>query len=128
MNSVVITSGGKYIDIDAYAGCISYAVLLRSANIPAKAVTTAPLNESIPELIKKINFSFENYEPTDNDEFILLDVSDPNMFDSIVRMENIIRVIDHHTGYEDYWKEKVLNKKIDKAEIEFIGSVCTNIY
>lgn len=117
MNSVVVTSGGKYIDIDAYAGCIAYAILLRSSNIPAKAITTAPLNESVPEIIKRINLSFEDYMPTDNDEFILLDVSNPEMFDSIVRLEKVIRVIDHHTGYEKFWKEKELSGKIDKSEI-----------
>lgn len=128
MNNIVITSGEKYIDIDAYASCIAYAILLKSIDISARAVTTAPLNKSIPDLIRKINLSFDNYIPTDNDEFIILDVSNPNMFDSMVKLENIIEVIDHHTGYEDFWKEKELHKEIKKAEIDFVGAVCTNIY
>jgi Inorganic pyrophosphatase/exopolyphosphatase len=128
MNNIVVTSGNKYIDIDAYASCIAYAVLLRSNNINAKAVTTALLNESIPDVIKEINMSFDNYIPTNDDKFILLDVSNPSMFDNIVRVDNIIRVIDHHIGYEKFWKEKEIESKIEKSEIEFIGSVCTNIY
>lgn len=123
MNNIIISSGGKYIDIDAYAGCIAYAILLRDSNIPAIAVSTAPLNESIPELIKRIGLSFDDYIPTANDEFIVIDISDPMMFDSVIKINKIIGIIDHHTGFEEYWKQK-----IDKSEIEFIGSVCTIIY
>lgn len=107
---------------------VYYAELLRSVNISAKAVTSVSSNESVPELIKQIPLSFEKYIPTDNDKFILMDVSNPDVFDNIVRMNRIISVIDHHTGYEKLWNEKELNKEIEKSEIEFIGSVCTIIY
>jgi Inorganic pyrophosphatase/exopolyphosphatase len=128
MSNIVITSGKKYIDIDAYAGCIAYATLLRKQGLSAYAVTTAVLNESIPQIIKDISLKLDEYKPNDYDKFIILDVSDPNMFDEIVNIKNIIRVIDHHTAFEDYWAERESNEEIEKAEIEFIGSICTNIY
>ena len=128
MNNIIITSGRKYIDIDAYAACIAYAILLRANDINTKAVTTAPLNESIPDIIKEINLSFDDYTTTNDDEYIVVDVSDANMFDSIVKMDKIISIIDHHTGYEEFWQEKEAKKETIKAEIEFIGSVCTIIY
>lgn len=36
----IVTSGSKYIDIDAYAGIIAYANLLNLNGISAKAVST----------------------------------------------------------------------------------------
>jgi Inorganic pyrophosphatase/exopolyphosphatase len=128
MNNYVVTSGGKYIDIDAYAACIAYAVLLKASGLNAKAVTTAPFNESVPNIIKEIDLFFDDYIPQENDKFILVDVSNPTMFDRIVKFDKISRVIDHHIGYEEFWKEKELRGEIEKSEIEFIGSVCTNIY
>ena len=38
---VVVTSGKKYIDIDAYASCIAYAKLLNLKGIKARAISTA---------------------------------------------------------------------------------------
>ena len=43
----IVTSGSRYIDIDAYASCIAYANLLNLKGIEAKAVSTAKINESI---------------------------------------------------------------------------------
>jgi len=73
-------------------------------------------------LIKGIPFTLDSYEPTNDDEFIIVDVSNPEHFDPIVNKENIIEIIDHHTGYEEYWQNKM------NSNIEFIGSVCTQIY
>lgn len=36
---IVITSGSRYIDIDAYATCIGYRELLKLKGIEAKAIT-----------------------------------------------------------------------------------------
>lgn len=122
--SIVVTSGKKYMDIDAYAGCIAYAYLLNNLGYKAKATTGAVLNESIPAIIKKLNPKLDNYIPGKEDFFIVLDVSNPDMIDTLVNQDNVIEIIDHHIGYEDYW-----NKKSDvKTKIEFIGSVCTMIF
>ena len=40
---IIVTSGNRYIDIDAYASCIAYANLLRLKGKNAIAVSTANL-------------------------------------------------------------------------------------
>lgn len=120
---IVVTSGRKYLDIDAYAGCIALARLLNLKGKQAKAVSTSKLNESITSSILELNTKLDKYEPTKNDEFIIVDVSNKEFFDKIVNEEKIIEIIDHHVGYEEYWK----NKLKSKAKIEFIGSVATLI-
>lgn len=119
----IVTSGNRYIDIDAYAGCIAYAKLLNLKGIPAIAVSTAQINESITPSLLKLNNRLELYEKSNNDEFIIIDVSNKEFFDDIVIEDKIIEVIDHHTGWEEYWK----NKLGEKSNIEFIGSVATLI-
>jgi len=120
----VITSGGGYVDIDVYASCIAYRELLNLMGIPAKAVSSASLNESVPNLIREIPLALDEYIPTDNDLFIILDVSDPVFFDEIVDQSKIVEIIDHHAGHESYWREM---PEI-KTQIENIGSVATKIY
>lgn len=123
-NKVIVTSGKKYIDIDAYAACISYAKLLKQKGINAIAVTKAELNESIPQSIfGNINYLNIPYQPEKEDKFIVLDVSNEEFFDVFVNPENIIEIIDHHPGFEEYWKSKLG----DRAIIQEIGSVATII-
>ena len=120
---IVVTSGSKYIDIDAYASCIAYANLLNLKGKEAKAVSSAKTNESIPSSLLKLNIGLDNYKPSKEDEFIIIDVSNKAFFDKLVNEDKIIEVIDHHVGYEEYWR----NKLQDKAKIEFLGSVATVI-
>lgn len=119
----IVTSGRRYIDIDAYAGCIAYANLLNLKGISAKAVSTAKINESITPSLLKLSNKLEQYEKSDNDEFIIIDVSNKDFFDDIVAEDKVIEVIDHHIGCEEYWQ----NKLGEKANIEFIGAVATLI-
>lgn len=120
----IVTSGSRYIDIDAYAGCIAYSYLLKLKGIQSKAVSTAKLNESVTPQLLKLDSKLDKYKAEADDEFIIIDVSDKNFFDDIVKENKIIEVIDHHTGFEDYWEEK-LGKK---SKIEFIGAVTTIIF
>jgi inorganic pyrophosphatase/manganese-dependent inorganic pyrophosphatase len=120
--SIVITSGIKYADIDTWASLITLKILLNSLGIPALAVCNVPLNESIPSIITDLNYHLDDYTPTNNDQFILTDVSNPNFFPAFVKHDQIIEIIDHHTGFEQYWENNT------KAQIEFIGSVCTIIF
>ena len=122
MINIVITSGRKYIDIDAYASMIAYRELLRAMNNNgAIASTTATLNQSVPPLILDLKYSLDEPIDNENDKYILLDVSNPDFFDEQVRSDKIIEIIDHHTGFEQHWA-KYPNIK---TQIEFIGSVCT---
>ena len=120
---IIVTSGSNYIDIDAYAGIIAYANLLNLKGIPAIAVSTAKLNESITPSLLNLNTVLDEYEKSDSDNFIILDVSNKDYFDNIVNESKIIEIIDHHTGFEEYWKE-ILK---EKSRIEFIGAVATII-
>lgn len=54
----------------------------------------------------------------------MLDTSDPDSFDRIVNHDNIIEIIDHHPGHENFWR----GQKNVKVQIEPIGSVATIIY
>lgn len=124
-NLKIITSGNSYIDIDAYAGCIAYANLLNLLGQNAKAVSTATFNESITDQLK--NLSSQLSSPTfnpENAEYILIDISNKKNFDKIVKEDKIIGIIDHHVGFENYWKSKIG----ENAKIDFIGSVCTVIF
>lgn len=120
---IVITSGSRYIDIDAYATCIGYRELLKLKGIEAKAITTAKLNESVTKSLLKLNIRLDEYKPQETDEFIVIDVSDKEYFDNIVKLNNIIEIIDHHVGFEEEWKQKLG----EKSNIEFIGAVATII-
>jgi len=124
MNETIITSVKTYIDIDAYAGIIAYRHLLSSLGKVVIGVSTAVINESISPIIKDIELSLDNFDEKGNQKFIVLDVSNPEMFDKIVDNKNIIEIIDHHTGFEQYWKEK----NNITTQIEFIGSICTIIF
>lgn len=119
----IVTSGSKYIDIDAYAGIIAYSNLLRLKGIQAKAVSTAKLNESITSSLLELNTKLDKYEEKEDDEFIIIDVSNKDYFDEIVKESKIVEVIDHHTGFEEYWESKLG----ENSKIEFIGSVATLI-
>jgi inorganic pyrophosphatase/exopolyphosphatase len=121
----VITSGRGFLDIDAYACVIAYAELLRLQGIDAVAYSSAPLNESITITIRGWDVPFlHSYTPTTGDSFILVDVSEPQFIDSIVAIDKVEEVIDHHAGYETFWQEKIG----EKAVIEHVGAACTQIY
>lgn len=123
-NIKIVTSGNSYIDIDAYAGCIAYAHLLNLLGQNAKAVSTAIFNESITNKLQKLNIKLQNHTFNQNDEYILIDISNKKYFDKIVKEDKITGIIDHHMGFENYWKNKIGNN----ARIESIGSVCTIIF
>lgn len=121
----VVTSGAPYLDIDAYAGCIAYAELLNLQGVKALAVSTAPFNESISQTVLSWKARIaRSYQPNRNDTFTVIDISDPAFFEKIVEITRVDAVIDHHSGFEQYW----LDKLGDKANIEFIGAACTLVY
>ena len=125
MTNIIITSGRKYIDIDAYASMIAYRELLKVIdNNNVIASTSATLNQSVPPLILNLRYSLDGPTDNENNEYILLDVSNPDFFDKQVKPSKVVEIIDHHTGFEQYWA-KYPNIK---TQIEFIGSVCTLIY
>ncbi len=123
--TLVITSGRKYLDIDAYASMIAYRELLRAQKYTCYAISTAPTNESVPKSLLQNHYELDNTECIDsNSKFILVDVSNPEFFDTFVTVDKIVQIVDHHGGFEEFWQ-----KKLGKyAEIETIGAVCVMIY
>ncbi|MDO4759681.1 MAG: DHH family phosphoesterase [Candidatus Saccharibacteria bacterium] len=122
--NLVITSGCKYVDIDAYASAIAYRELLKKQGNNVTASTLAPLNQSIPPFILGLKYQLDPAEAASDAKYIVLDTSNPDFFDKRVTTDNLAEIIDHHTGFEDYWK----NYPNIKTQIEFIGSVCTLIF
>lgn len=121
----VVTSGLVFLDIDAYAGCIAYAELLSLQGFHAVAYSSATMNGSIPQSIRDWNGPLlTSYKPTDDDTFVLIDVSEPDYLDKVVKIDQVEEVIDHHLGNEKFWEEKIG----PKANIEFIGAACTQVY
>lgn len=121
----IITSGRKYIDIDAYASMIAYRELLKSLGYEdVFATSSATLNESVPDFLRELSYKFDGDVDLSDAKFIVLDVSNPEFLDTIIDDKNIIEIIDHHVGYEDCWR----GQDEVKVEIEFIGAICTLIF
>jgi inorganic pyrophosphatase/manganese-dependent inorganic pyrophosphatase len=120
----VVTAGSAYLDIDAYACCIAYAELLNRQGIDARAVSSAPLNFSIPQSVRGWSVSLDAYRLETEDEFVLVDVSDYHHFDPIVVLDQVREVIDHHPGFETYWTHKLGAA----ADIQSIGAAATQVF
>lgn len=122
---IVVTSGAPYIDIDAYAGCIAYAELLKLSGREAVAATTSALNASITPTLRSLHARIETgYTSTSQDTFILVDISEEAFFDPIVDHQKIIEIVDHHPGFETYWQ----GKSAVKCTIESVGAAATLVY
>ncbi|WP_248749253.1 DHH family phosphoesterase [Pseudomonas sp. MWU15-20650] len=122
--SRVVTSGAAYLDIDAYACCIAYAELLNHQGIQARAVSSAPLNFSIPRTVLGWPCALDDYRPGAGDEFVLVDVSDHHHVDPVVALDRVVEVIDHHPGFETYWAQRLG----PTAEIRPIGAAATLVF
>jgi inorganic pyrophosphatase/exopolyphosphatase len=122
---LIVTAGYVYADIDAYGGCIAYAELKRLQGVEAQAVIVAPLNKSVTPTVRAWNSEVRaSYTPNPDDQFVIIDVSDPDYFEKFVDRQRVIEVIDHHVTFERYWQARIG----DAAKIEFIGAACTLVY
>lgn len=117
----IVTAGSAYMDIDAYGGCIAYAELLNICGKNAVACSTAPFSFNITTKLLSLGKRLSTYSPDSNDEFILIDISNLEYLDPIVKIDSVIEVIDHHPGHEAKWKTLLGNS----AQIEPIGAACT---
>lgn len=125
MKKIIVTSTRPYIDIDAYGSGIAYAFLLCVSGYEARFLTSSQLNYSVPTSIREKNceIKLSNYKMlNENYNYIVVDVSDYKKIDKIADISKVIEVIDHHMGYELFWKDKT------KVTIESIGAVCTIIF
>ncbi|KTC32795.1 DHH family protein [Pseudomonas sp. ABAC61] len=122
---IIVTSGAAYLDMDAYAGCIAYAEWLNLCGQPARAMSSAPLNESIPQSLRQGLKGLEAPGPVGSDAvFVLVDVSNHLHLDPLVELARVVEVIDHHPGFEAFWAERLG----PRADIRRIGAACTQVY
>lgn len=121
----IVTAGPRYLDIDAYACIVAYAELLQLQGEEALPFSGVAPNESVPTTVRSWGGYIESsYSPAQDDEFIIVDASDPEHLDKIVKLSNVSEVIDHRPGNEDFWSEKIG----DKADLEFLGAAATMIF
>lgn len=127
INRKIITAGSNYLDIDAYACCVAMAELHKLKGDEAIAYSKAPCNYSVcpslmaaGQLTRKLPTEF----CTENSEYIIVDVSDPEFLKDSVPLDKVTAVYDHHVGFENYWGSRIgVN-----SHIEFIGAAATLIY
>ena len=125
MEEIVITSGKKYVDIDAYACAFAVQEFLKLKGIDSKVVFTGVVNHSVTKIIYDLGFVHENtYIDTPNSKYIIVDVSNPDSFENFVELDRVVKIYDHHHGYEEFWNEKLGSN----SEIEMIGACATFIY
>lgn len=122
---IIITAGSAYTDIDALACSVAYAEFLRLMGRDAVSVLEAPLNSTISNIIRSWALNFETeYIANPLDQFVLVDISNPEHFEKFVNRERIIQVFDHHYGFETFWKERLNENSV----IEEVGSCATLIW
>ena len=126
-NSILITAGSAYLDIDAYACAVAMAELLNLQGVNAVAYSKAPCNYSVcgsltasGQILRELPLAISEEEA----EYIIVDVSDPEFLKNSVALDRVVEVYDHHVGFEDYWRARIG----DGSHIEFIGAAATLIY
>lgn len=115
---------GDYADIDVYASIIAYADLLNQRGKTAETYIPVAPNYSVPENLRLPEQENAIFDLQPEDEAIILDISIPEEINRLVPDKQILEIIDHHPGYEKYWRERIG----DKAVIEKIGAVATSIF
>lgn len=124
---IVVTAGSRYLDIDAYACCVAMRELLVLKGERAVAFSKAKPNYSVCDsLIKDGQMLSELPEdfPAERSGYIICDVSDPDYIKDGAPLERVVKIFDHHTGFEEYWRDRIR----ENAHIEFIGAAATLIY
>ncbi len=112
--NLCVTSGIAYTDIDVLACAIAFAELYN-----CDAVLPGAFNSTIPEIVRKWDLNFRTEFDT-YDEIVIVDISNPKYISQQISENKIIKVFDHHTGFENYWG--------NRGQIEFVGACATLIF
>lgn len=121
---IIVTAGEAYTEIDSLASAAAYSELLKLEGKDALVVLLGSWNQSITKEMRSWDLSYEDRFKPGGYLFVIVDVSDPKHIASFVNQAKIIELYDHHSGFEDYWREKLGNK----AKIEMIGACATLIW
>ena len=110
-----VTSGYLYTDIDVLASVLAAAELKNCiAWLPGE------FNATVPKSIRNLKLNFTKEFPKQAEEFVVVDFSNYKLFSPEIPLDKVIKVYDHHHGFEEHWG--------DKGQIEFIGACATMIY
>lgn len=115
---------GHYADVDVYAAILAYADLLNQRDRPAKVYIPMAPNYSVPKELRLPELENPQFEFAPGDQAIILDVSNPEAIHRFVSNDQILELIDHHFGFEDYWQREI----DERAIFESIGAVTTAIF
>ena len=109
MTNTIITAGYAYVDIDVLASAVGYRELLINLNKPASVILTGPYNSTITNEVADWakDVKRESIKPSLENEYVLVDLSNPNFVEKFVRLDQVTKVFDHHHGYEEFWTEKI---------------------
>jgi len=114
-NKLCVTSGWQYTDIDVLACALAFAELNDCI-----AFLPGVFNASIPNSVRQWNLSYATEFPVEAEQFVIVDTSTPKAIPPEVPQDKIIKIYDHHTGFEDFWGAR--------GQIEFIGACASMIY
>lgn len=115
---------GNYADVDVYASILAYEDLLNQRGKTAKAYIPSRPNYSVPEELRLPERENTVFDLQSGDQAIILDLSEPDVIHKLVSNDQILELIDHHPGYEEYWQKEL----DERAIIEKIGAVATSIF
>lgn len=123
---VVVTGGADSVDIDKLACALAYKELLnlKSPEIESAILLLGELTESVTKEISGWGLTY-SHDPNQGEcNYVIVDTSDPKYFTDFVDVNKVIALFDHHTGYTDYWRERLG----DRSRIEFVGACATLIW
>lgn len=115
---------GDYADVDVYASILAYADLLHRKNKAAQVYIPKAPNYSAPQELRLPDLENRKFDFSPQDQAIILGISIPEAIYRLVPSDQILTLIDHHFGYEDYWRREIG----ERALIEPIGAVATLIF
>lgn len=125
MKKNIITAGEEYTDIDTLACAIAYGELLELMGQKSRVVLAGAFNKSITDEIKNWDLEYETKpNELEDTDFVIVDISESAHVAKFVDQERIIKLFDHHFGFEDYWKERLR----ENAIIEKVGACATLIW
>jgi len=125
MSKVVVTAGAKGADIDVFACVVAYAELVNKEGGDSIPVVAGQFTSSVTPEIRGWGAHYQNeYVSQASDDFVMVDISDPDHFPDFVNHDRVREVYDHRHGHEDLWHERLG----EKAHIEMVGACGTLIW
>lgn len=121
MSRLLVTPWDTFIDIDWLACAIAYAELLRREGKEATALIAWTMNASVPPFLKPYVSDIVQ-DKEDDAQYIFVDMSNHELIERFVGVENVIEIYDHHHGWEAFWQATDI-----KVRIELIGAAATLI-